>query len=93
MKTITPHYNYCTTLRSSRITDTQNAALLAPFSYDEFTEAIKQMHLDKSPGPDGFNPGFYLSFWKHNGKDISLTCRGVTEPSIRQARYGSVLKE
>ena len=29
-----------------------------------------QMHLDKSPGPDGFNPAFYQRFWDLVGDDI-----------------------
>ena len=36
-----------------------NDFLISPFSLEEFTIAIKQMHPDKSPGPDGFNPTFY----------------------------------
>lgn len=33
------------------------------FTFEEFSEAIKQMHLDKSAGPDGLNPAFYQNFW------------------------------
>ena len=29
-----------------------------------------QMHLDKSPGPDGFNPAFYQRFWDLVGDDV-----------------------
>ena len=36
-----------------------NESLVAPFSKAEFTKAIKQMHPEKSPGPDGLNWGFY----------------------------------
>ena len=37
----------------------ENESLVAPFSKEEFTKAIKKMHLEKSPGPGGLNSGFY----------------------------------
>ena len=40
----------------------ENESLVAPFSKEEFTKAIKQMHPEKSPSPDGLNPGFYQRF-------------------------------
>ena len=40
----------------------ENESLVAPFSKEEFTMAIKQMHHEKSPGPDGLNLGFYQRF-------------------------------
>jgi len=33
-----------------------NEILTAPFQIQEFKEAMFSMHLDKCPGPDGFNP-------------------------------------
>lgn len=36
-----------------------NAALTRPFSKLEIFTALNQMHVDKSPSPDGFNPAFY----------------------------------
>ena len=41
----------------------ENEILVAPFSKEEFTKAIKQMHQEKSPGPNGLNPTFYQHFW------------------------------
>ena len=41
----------------------ENESLVALFSKEEFTKAIKQMHPEKSPGPDGLNLGFYQRFW------------------------------
>lgn len=35
------------------------AKLVAEFAFKEFTVTIKQMHPDKSPGPDGLNPTFF----------------------------------
>lgn len=40
-----------------------NNELTRPFHMKEFREAICQMHPDKSPGPDGFNPASYQWFW------------------------------
>ena len=40
----------------------ENVALLSPFSKDEFKETVMQMHPDKLPGPDRFNPAFYQWF-------------------------------
>ena len=53
-----------------RIKREENTALLLPFSKKEFKEAIMQMHPDKSPGPDGFNPAFYQRFWDLVGDDV-----------------------
>jgi len=54
----------------SRVTENDNATLTKPFSVDEFKEAVFSMHPDKSPGPDGLNPGFYQFFWDDIGADI-----------------------
>ncbi|KAG8641041.1 hypothetical protein MANES_13G098251v8 [Manihot esculenta] len=37
----------------------QYASLLAPYSCDEIKSAAFSMKIDKSPGLDGFNPGFF----------------------------------
>jgi hypothetical protein len=36
----------------------------APFSEEEVWATIKDMHLDKAPGPDGFTGRFYKSCWR-----------------------------
>jgi len=56
------------------ITDNHNALLIAPFSREEFRDAIFSMHLDKCPGPDGYNPGFYQHFWSNCSEDIFKDC-------------------
>ncbi|CAN0915437.1 hypothetical protein LINGRAHAP2_LOCUS29133 [Linum grandiflorum] len=33
------------------------------------------MHLDKAPGPDGFNLGLYQKFWHLVGGHITASCR------------------
>jgi hypothetical protein len=43
---------------------------LASLTKVEIHEALLQMHPDKAPGPDGFNPAFYQHFWNVCGDDI-----------------------
>ncbi|GAU14651.1 hypothetical protein TSUD_97150 [Trifolium subterraneum] len=53
-----------------RVTDDDNFVLTAPITKDEIQQALFQMHPDKSPGPDGFNPAFYQRFWEQCSDDI-----------------------
>lgn len=55
------------------MTADQNASLQRPFSLEEFTKAV-QMNIDKSPGPDGFNPTSFQKFCPLMGKDIFKVC-------------------
>ncbi|KAG8662107.1 hypothetical protein MANES_01G065050v8 [Manihot esculenta] len=41
------------------VSQDHNASLLAPYSCDEVRSAAFSMKIDKSPGLDGFNPGFF----------------------------------
>lgn len=41
------------------ITPDDNSFLAKQFEVEKFRIMISQMHKDKSPGPDGFIPGFY----------------------------------
>lgn len=59
-----------------RVTEEQNSSLVAEVSFEEFTLAIKQMHPDKSAGPDGLNPAFYHNFWKIMGREVFECCKG-----------------
>lgn len=56
------------------ITETQNADLVAEFTFEEFSVAVKEMHLDKSAGPDGLNPAFYQNFWNLLGREVFQCC-------------------
>jgi len=51
-----------------------NDFLTAPFQVQEFKKAMYSMHPDKSPGPDGFNPGFFQKFWSVCIPDIFSEC-------------------
>jgi hypothetical protein len=53
-----------------RVSEADNAILEAPITKEEVRVALFQMHPDKSPGPDGFNPAFYRNFWELCGDDI-----------------------
>ncbi|GAU19381.1 hypothetical protein TSUD_76250 [Trifolium subterraneum] len=53
-----------------RVTDDDNLVLTAPITKVEIQQALFQMHPDKSPGPDGFNPAFYQRFWEQCSDDI-----------------------
>lgn len=45
-----------------KITEEDNESLLMPFTVEDFKQVEDQMHPDKSPGPDRFNPKFYQLF-------------------------------
>jgi hypothetical protein len=45
-----------------KINEEDNEKLVAPITKEEVREALFQMHPDKAPGPDGFNPAFYQHF-------------------------------
>ncbi|XP_058770133.1 uncharacterized protein LOC131643821 [Vicia villosa] len=52
------------------VTNEDNSRLLKPISKEELHMALCDMHPNKSPGPDGFNPAFYQNFWEICGDDI-----------------------
>jgi len=43
--------------------DVAGLDLSAPFTMDEITAALFSMDMHSSPGPDGFGPSFYKTFW------------------------------
>ncbi|PNX57454.1 ribonuclease H, partial [Trifolium pratense] len=59
---------------STTILESDNEQLTAPFTKEEFKEALFSMQSDKCPGPDGFNPGFYQHFWNLCSNDIFHEC-------------------
>ncbi|XP_074327339.1 uncharacterized protein LOC141665258 [Apium graveolens] len=52
------------------IIDDHNRELTTEINFMEITIAIKQMHLDKSAGPDGFSPAFFQHFWNLLGEEV-----------------------
>lgn len=53
-----------------RISQAHNVSIMAPIDYIEVKRALFSMHPDKSPGPDGFSPGFYQKFWSIVSTDM-----------------------
>ncbi|XP_031095115.1 uncharacterized protein LOC115999403 [Ipomoea triloba] len=56
---------------NSYVKPADNEMLIRPVSMEEVKAAVFQMHPDKSPGPDGFGPGFYQQFWDVVGGDVT----------------------
>jgi len=54
----------------TRVTTDMNAKLCMAYTRDEIEHALKQMHPQKAPGPDGMNPFFYQRFWDVIGDDV-----------------------
>jgi hypothetical protein len=52
------------------VTSDDNNKLTAPFTFDEFEDAIFSMQTDKCSCPNGFNPRFYQHFWYMCGHEI-----------------------
>ena len=59
----------------SQITEAENELLMSVVTYEEVKNAVFAMHPDKSPGPDGLNPGFFQSFWNLLGGDVVKFCQ------------------
>jgi hypothetical protein len=62
-------------LISPRISAEDNTLLEAPITKEELRTALFQMHPDKSPGPDGFNPAFFQNFWHLCGDDVFMAAK------------------
>lgn len=56
-------------------THEQNLELMQEVTYEEVKTALFSMHPEKSPGIDGFNPGFFQAFWKVVGSDVTEFCQ------------------
>ncbi|XP_075481232.1 uncharacterized protein LOC142521946 [Primulina tabacum] len=69
------NYEPVTQMVDRVVSDEVNDMLTAPFEDAEFKQAIFQMKADKSPGPDGFNPGFFQKFWKLVGSSVIKDCK------------------
>ncbi|XP_058784794.1 uncharacterized protein LOC131659630 [Vicia villosa] len=71
------------------ITQDDNSKLISHITKVELYEALTQMHPNKSPGPDGFNPAFYQHFWYLCGDDIfhavtTWMTRGFFPPELNE---------
>lgn len=52
------------------VSNEHNMTLLTTVEENEVKATLFQMIPDKSPSPNGFNPGFYQKFWGIIGRDI-----------------------
>lgn len=59
----------------SKVTASDNEALLAEITPKEVKKDAFSMHQDKAPGPDGLNPGFFQVYWNIIGRDVVLFCK------------------
>lgn len=44
-------------------------------TFEEIKEAVFSMHPEKAPGPDGFNPMFFQTYWSIVANDVVQVCR------------------
>lgn len=64
------------------ITQDQNEKLTRKVYPAEVKKALFDMHPDKSPGLDGFSPGFYQFFWDIMETDITAVCDDFVQFSL-----------
>ncbi|XP_074374553.1 uncharacterized protein LOC141714959 [Apium graveolens] len=57
------------------ISESQNDMLTVDIKFEEFTEALKHMHPDKTSGPDGYSPAFFQQFWDLVGQEVFQCCK------------------
>jgi hypothetical protein len=74
-----------------------NNSLEAPITKEELRSALFQMHPDKSPGPDGFNPAFFQQFWNLCRDEIFVAAkewlgRGYFPSSLNETNICLILK-
>ncbi|XP_073124282.1 uncharacterized protein [Henckelia pumila] len=66
-------HNYASSRKRKNLIkcDHQNHILIRPYEDQEVWAALRSMNKDKSPGPDGMNPGFYQHFWEITGPHVT----------------------
>lgn len=64
------------THQGNTLTQAQQLLLTLDFSEKEIKDAMSSIHKLKSPGPDGFNSGFFHSTWSTTG---SLICAAIKD--------------
>lgn len=66
-----PAWNFDLNLLYNESTTWDASELSRPFGLEEISSAFRSMNLNSSPGPDGFGPGFYVTFWDLLQNDIA----------------------
>lgn len=54
-----------------KLTPAMNDDLMKIFTASEISQALKEMHPTKAPGPDGMPPIFFQKFWPHIGSSVT----------------------
>lgn len=54
-----------------QLSNEQKASLVETFQPDEVLQTLKRMAKNKSPGPDGFSPEFYIAAWSIVGVEVT----------------------
>lgn len=102
--------NYFKTIfcSSSTNNDRANLQIAMPQETSDFTnsipdkqeiwEILKAMKKNASPGPDGFNVGFYLSAWSWIGDDVTNVVRnfyntGIIPPQLNDTHIALIPKK
>ena len=55
------------------VTEEMAQSLVRPYTEEEVRTALFQMHLSKSPGPDGMSPFFFQKLWHIVGNDVTAS--------------------
>ncbi|CAM8998015.1 unnamed protein product [Rhodiola kirilowii] len=58
----------------SKISEVHNSILMAPYTVDEVTKALFQLHPMKAPGKDGFSAAFFQNCWQIVKEDFIHEC-------------------
>ncbi|KAH6773161.1 hypothetical protein C2S51_011565 [Perilla frutescens var. frutescens] len=61
----------------TKLSNSSQITLDEPFTAAEVRRELFQMHLSKSPGPDGFSARFYQKFWPAIGEAVTNAVLGV----------------
>ena len=63
-----------------------NQSLMKEFTREEVEEALKQMHLTKTPGPDGMSVIFFQKYWNIVGNDVRCMVLNVLNSNMSMAK-------
>lgn len=59
-------------LITRQLTDEDIRFLSVPYSWEEGIDALKYMHLQNAPGPDGIHACSFQKYWHIIGEDVAL---------------------
>ena len=65
-----------------KVTDEMNESLIREFTRDEVVIALKQIHPNKAPGPNGMSAMFFQKHWSIVGNNITDMILNVLNHNI-----------